>query len=411
MNYREALDWAYHLQVHGIELGLAKMRRLSDALGLELESSERRRFIHVAGTNGKGSVCAMAAAICVASRQRTGLYTSPHLVSFRERIRLGISMIPEEQAAEGLTEIRGKVAEWDHPPTFFEVATALALAWYQRQQVEWIVLETGLGGRLDATNVVTPAVSVITSIGLDHTKYLGSTLAEIAGEKAGIIKPGVPVLSVPQAPEVEEVLREVASRVEAPLTILKNPVPENWDLALAGSHQRWNASLAFASVVSAGLRPEPRAVADALRQVEWPGRFQVVREGRVILDGAHNPAAAERLVQTWHEQFGEERCTLIVGVLADKDVSGVVRWLVPLASRVICVPVRNPRTMNAGDLACLVSQMVPQMEVTAKPGLDTAFEHAGAKPERILVAGSLFLVGEALAALGLAEGAYEWSAQ
>lgn len=411
MNYREALEWAYSLQVHGIELGLAKMTRLCEALRIDVRSSAERRFIHVAGTNGKGSVCAMAAAIAVASGMRTALYTSPHLVSFRERIQLGGRMIPEEHVAEGLSEIREATAGWEQSPTFFEVATALALAWCQKQRVEWVALETGLGGRLDATNVVTPAVSVITSIGLDHTKYLGSTLAEIAREKAGIIKPGVPIITLPQAPEAEEVIREVAARVGAPLTVLRNPVAENWELALSGSHQRWNAALAFAAVVLAGLRPRPHAVAEALRNVEWPGRFQSAREGRVILDGAHNPPAAERLAQTWRERFGEERCVLVVGVLADKDVRGVLEWMLPIAARVICVRVQNPRAMNEDELAGIVRTFVPADRVHARPSLGEGIALAEAGTERMLIAGSLFLVGEALSLLGLAEGAHELSTQ
>ncbi|MEO6786850.1 MAG: Mur ligase family protein, partial [Chthoniobacteraceae bacterium] len=220
MNYREALGWLYGLQVHGIRLGLENIRRLCDALGIETVSDEKCRFIHVAGTNGKGSVCALIAAVCVAAKRRTGLYTSPHLVGFRERIRLGPNQIPEEHVAEGLTKIRDLIAEREHTPTFFEITTALALAWFQQQRAETVILETGLGGRLDATNVVTPAVSVITPIGFDHMQYLGDTLAAIAGEKAGIIKPGVPVVSAPQPPEVEAVLRVAAEAAGAPLKFI-----------------------------------------------------------------------------------------------------------------------------------------------------------------------------------------------
>jgi dihydrofolate synthase/folylpolyglutamate synthase len=411
MTYRESLDWLYGLQVHGIKLGLENMQRLCAALGIELESGEKRRFLHVAGTNGKGSVCAMLAAICCAAGKRTGLYTSPHLVSFRERIRLGGNLIPEEHVAEGLETIRNTAAGWDHSPTFFEVTTALALAWFQRQRAAWLIWETGLGGRLDATNVVTPAVSVITSIGLDHTQYLGMTLAEVAREKAGIIKRGVPVVSAPQAPEAEAVLREVAEQMEAPLTFVQKPVAKTWEMALPGEHQRWNAALAFAAVVTAGLRPEPRLVADALRDVEWPGRFQSLWDGRMILDGAHNPAAAERLAATWREQFGDDRCTLIIGVLADKDIRGILRALVPLAARVICVPVRNPRTMAAVELARLAGEMAPEVPREVQPDFGAALAEAGKYPHRILTAGSLFLVGEALERLGLASSEQEFSAQ
>jgi dihydrofolate synthase/folylpolyglutamate synthase len=210
MNYGEALGWLYGLQVHGIQLGLETIRQICDSLSIETVSSDRCRFIHVAGTNGKGSVCALVEAICSASRLRTGLYTSPHLVTFRERIRLGPLQIPEDHVAEWLTRIRNLIATWEHTPTFFEVTTALALGWFQQQRAEVVVLETGMGGRLDATNVVTPAVSVLTPIGLDHTQHLGVTLAAIGEEKAGIIKPRVPVVSAPQPPEVEAVFHAAA---------------------------------------------------------------------------------------------------------------------------------------------------------------------------------------------------------
>ena len=204
MTFQESLSWLYGTQQVGIKLGLDNIRRLLGALGVEVE---RSRFLHVAGTNGKGSVCAMLDAICREAGFRTGLYTSPHLVTFHERIRLNGVMIPGEAVVAGLSRIRGLIAGWEMHPTFFEITTALALDYFQRENAELIVLETGLGGRMDATNVVRPAVSVITAIGLDHQAYLGSTLAEIAGEKAGIIKPGLPVVSAPQDREAEAVLR------------------------------------------------------------------------------------------------------------------------------------------------------------------------------------------------------------
>lgn len=411
MTYREALDWLYGLQVHGIKLGLENMLRLCTALGIETAAKPDRKIIHVAGTNGKGSVCAMAAAISTASGQRTALYTSPHLVSFRERIRLGLNLIPEEHVADGLMGIRRLTEGWDHSPTFFEVTTALALSWFQEQGAKYVILETGLGGRLDATNVITPSASVITSIGLDHTKYLGDTLKAVATEKAGIIKPGVPVLTCPQPPEVEEVLRETAKRLGSPLTVVSKPVPDTWDLNLTGKHQRWNAQLAFASLIASGLRPIPRDIAHALRTVEWPGRFQFVADERVILDGAHNPDASKRLVQTWQERLPGERCTLIVGVLADKDVRGVLEPLMGIAIRVVCVPVRNPRTLGTVELSEIVEDLAPDLPCKEKSDFAAALSDALRYPERVLVAGSLFLVGEALAHFDLADGVQEFSAQ
>jgi dihydrofolate synthase/folylpolyglutamate synthase len=410
MTYREALDWLYGLQVHGIKLGLENMTRLCEALEIETRSSERRRFIHVAGTNGKGSVCAMLAAICVAMRKRTALYTSPHLVSFRERIRLGKNLIPGEHAVEGIEKIRGAIDRWEHSPTFFEVTTALALSWFQRQRAEIVILETGMGGRLDATNVVTPSVSVLTPIGLDHTQYLGGTLAEVAAEKAGIIKSGVPVISAPQLPEAEHVISETARRVGARLTFVKQSFEAGAPIALAGSHQRWNAAVAFAALIQAGFRPAPQAVRDALASVDWPGRFQRVND-RLVIDGAHNPPAAARLAVTWREEFGDEKTTLILGMLADKDAAGFADALLPIISRIICVPVRSPRARPAADLVQVIREMEPSLPITVCDSLGAALTAEEQGSGRILVAGSLFLVGEALVHLGLADGAQEWSSQ
>ncbi|MEO6742294.1 MAG: folylpolyglutamate synthase/dihydrofolate synthase family protein [Chthoniobacteraceae bacterium] len=408
MNYREAIGWLYGLQVHGIQLGLENIRLLCDALGIETAGTTKRRFIHVAGTNGKGSVCALIAAVCTASRFRTGLYTSPHLVSFRERIRFGADQIPEEDVAGWLTKIRDLIAAWEHTPTFFEITTALALVWFQQQDAEIVILETGMGGRLDATNVVTPAVCVLTPIGLDHMQHLGGTLAEIAREKAGIIKRGVPVVSAPQAPEAEAVFRAAAAAAGAKLTFIRQPLGPDFALALAGSHQRWNAALAFAGLVESGLRPEPRIVREAFASVEWPARFQRA-DDRIVIDGAHNPPAAAQLAAAWREEFGDEKAAIILGVLADKDASGIISALLPISARVICTPVRSPRALPPAELAALIHAQT--RSVTVAESLDAALADARADGGRILIAGSLFLAGEALVRLGLADGEHEWSAQ
>ncbi len=401
MDIRESLAWLYGHQVHGIKLGLETMQRLHSALRLE---SEPPRFIHIAGTNGKGSVCAMIAAMLDAAGLRTGLYTSPHLVHFRERIRIGTVCIPDEHLADGLTAVRSAMEREQIEPTFFEIATAVALRWFQSQRAEWVILETGLGGRMDATNIVIPAVSVLTPIGLDHTAYLGSTLAEVAWEKAGIIKRGIPVVSAPQSPEAGRVFREVAASLDAPITFITAPLAENFALSLSGSHQRWNAALAFAALIKAGIRPEPRVAAEALARCEWPGRFQRVESGRIVLDGAHNPAAALQLARTWSEEFPGEKATLLLGILADKDVTGVVVPLLPLAARVLCLPVNNPRALPPEDLAALTGG-------TAFASLASTLAAARQHPERILICGSLFLIGEALTHLGLLPGEQEKSSQ
>lgn len=390
MTHPEALAWLYATQLHGIKPGLAPMRRLLGALGVH---GRGQKFLHVAGTNGKGSVCAMVDAICRARGLRSGLFTSPHLVTFRERIRVDGAMISEDEVAAGLTRIREIVAGWEPHPTFFELTTALALDHFQRRDVEVVALETGMGGRLDATNVVTPAVSVFTPIDLDHRAWLGETLAEIAAEKAGIIKPGAPAVSAPQPPEAARVLRAAGpvQFIEAPLA--------GAPIALAGSHQRLNAALAVAAVRAAGIAVTDSEAAEGLRQVEWPGRFQRIGcNPELVLDGAHNPAAAARLAATWREEFGAEQPALVLGVLRDKDVRAICGALAELPTAVFTVPVGSPRSCAPEELAA-AWKLESQAECAAAPSLASAIAAAGKRAPRVLVTGSLFLVGEALALL------------
>ncbi|MGB8169292.1 MAG: folylpolyglutamate synthase/dihydrofolate synthase family protein [Chthoniobacteraceae bacterium] len=393
MKYDESVAWLYSTQLHGIRPGLTVIRRLIDATGLRLEGP---KFLHVAGTNGKGSVCAMLDAICRAGGKRTGLFTSPHLVTFRERIRVDGEMIGEAEVARRVSELRVLTESWDPAPTFFELVTALALGHFQRAGCEVVVFETGMGGRLDATNVITPAVSVITPVALDHQQWLGGTLAEIAAEKAGIFTSDVPVVSAPQAPEVEEVLRRHAREVGVlALEFVAKPWTET-PVALAGSHQQWHAATAVHAVALAALGIHAEAIVRGLREVQWPGRFQQIGE-KLVLDGAHNPAAAVRLVETWREVFGGEQATLILGVLADKDLRTICAALLPLAARVIAVPVPSPRTCAPEEVRALVEELSPETPCVTAPDLALALTLAASLPERTLLCGSLFLVGQALA--------------
>jgi dihydrofolate synthase/folylpolyglutamate synthase len=415
VTYCEAVAWLYGLQLHGIKLGLAQMRRLCGELGVMLdEPTGRPAFIHVAGTNGKGSVCAMLDSICREAGLRTGLYTSPHLVTFRERIRLDGAMIPEEAVAASLKRIRAITEAWEYPSTFFEVTTAVALEWFQNQGAEVVVLETGLGGRLDATNVVTPVVSVLTSIGLDHQRYLGNTLEEIAGEKCGIIKPGVPVVSAPQAPDAKRVIRRYASENRCELAIVGEPMTAG-KIGLFGAHQRWNAALAKRALSQIRAAPPfdriaPEACSRGLAVVRWPGRFQQIGE-RFVLDGAHNPDSAEALVATWRERFPQEKATIIIGAMRDKDVAGVCAVLAQIAQKFIAVAVGNPRSCTFAELTRILEQRASSVEREGFENLRAALARVEREPGRVLICGSLFLVGEALSALGLAEEAPESSSQ
>lgn len=404
MTYDESITWLYSTQTVGIKLGLSNITRLLQALGVNTAPRSGPVIFHVAGTNGKGSVCAMLDAICRAAGHRTGLFTSPHLVTFRERIRLNGAMISQDATAAGLSRIREALEGWETHPTFFEITTALALAWFKERGAEVIVLETGLGGRLDATNALTPAVCVITALSLDHRQYLGDTLAEIAAEKAGILKPGVPVVSAPQPPQAACVIEETAARVGSPLTWANEPVPH--EVALPGSHQRLNAALALAALDAAGLPVSQTAIEQGLKHVVWPGRFQRMDGAAgvpLVLDGAHNEAAIARLHQTWQELYGNERPVVLLGVLRDKDVGAICRELAPLAAAFVVAPVHSVRTCTAEELAQHLAQAAPRVKCVVADsvgeGLALAQAEAQKTNRRVLITGSLFLIGETLAVL------------
>jgi dihydrofolate synthase/folylpolyglutamate synthase len=404
--YKEALAWLYGTQRFGVKLGLENVQRLLRELDVP---GKGQRVVHVAGTNGKGSVCAMIDAVCRAGRYRTGLFTSPHLVTYRERIRVDGEMIAEEKVAEGLTTIRGRVSGWEPHPTFFEITTALALIHFRECDCEVIVLETGLGGRLDATNAVEPVVSVITPIGYDHQSWLGDTLEEIAGEKAGIIKEHVPVVSAAQEPAAEKLVRARALACDAPFQLVSELYTAT-PLSLAGVHQKQNAAVAIAALQRGGIAVQEQAIARGLASVDWPARFQRWDE-RTIIDGAHNPAGASTLVQTWREIFGDQSATLILAVLNDKDVPGICQALAPISSSVILPRIRSERAVPPEDLARTLSSITPALPYSITSSLSDALDQARAGTNRILLTGSLHFAGEALATLSGDIAAFEECAQ
>jgi dihydrofolate synthase/folylpolyglutamate synthase len=297
------------------------------------------------------------------------------------------------------------VCGWDPHPTFFELAFALALDWFARRGLEWIVLETGLGGRLDATNAITPVVSVITPIGWDHMQILGDTLAKIASEKAGIIKPSVPFITQTQDQEALDVLLETARKKTAPLTLVTEPC--ELPLGLSGPHQRWNAALALAALRAAGLDlPQDRLEA-GLKLVEWPARFQRLRAD-VILDGAHNLDAARVLAQTWREQFPLQKATIVFGAVAGKDISAVLHELAPLAAAWHFTHFDSPRAMTTEELQNILG--VSDVPVFHHSNLITALDATQNASPR-LITGSLYLAGEVLAAFSQQGAVYERSWQ
>lgn len=398
-DYSEALSWLYSTQVFGMKPGLDPVLRMTKALRIPVGRGEDSgnsilRF-HAAGTNGKGSTCAMIAAVCRAAGKSTGLYTSPHLVSFRERIQVNGALIPEDAVLEGLSVLRGLVADWNPHPTFFELTTVLALRWFAMSGVSAMVLETGMGGRLDATNVVTPTVSILTPVGLDHQKHLGNTLSEIAGEKAGIIKRGVPVVSAPQAPEVRRVFDHAAERMETGVRWVAGPW-QGAELGLKGEMQRWNAALAEQAIRSAWPQIGNKAFSQGFAEVHWPGRFEKAAAD-LILDGAHNPHAALQLAKTWREMYGLTRAHIFFGAADDKNVVEMLRILSPLMESLCLVPIRGNRAMSGERMRELAAAAAVGVPVRIEESLEKLLS---SRPGGLcLLTGSLFLVGEALGIL------------
>lgn len=422
--YDEALAWLYARQALGIKLGLDKVERLLATLG---DPHRRFRSVHIAGTNGKGSVARMMAETLRRAGYRTGLTTSPHLVSFVERIEVDGKPIGKEDVADGLARIKAAVATLDgagEPPTFFECVTALAFLHFAEAGVGWAVVEAGMGGRLDATNVLRPDLTIITNVDIDHTAHLGPTVADIAWEKAGIMKPGVPLVTGASG-QALFVLKARSHDLRVAMSVLGEDyqiVPEQEELivlrpngeahyavGLAGQHQRRNAALVVAAAGALRWKGTPvpeGALRDALAKASHPGRLETlqVAPGRlgagaveVLIDGAHNVAAAHAL--RFH--LGRAAFTgfhLVAGFCADKDWQEAVDQWAPLAERVWCVPVRNPRTLDPAVLRDHVTASGIPGDI-ASDALAALRAAAAAGATRILVAGSLFLAGEARAVL------------
>ena len=415
MTYAEALARLLALrggEHAGMRPGLARIETLLEALG---NPEQRGTLVQVGGTNGKGSTAAMLAAILKAAGRRVGLYTSPHLVSFRERIRVDGEAIGEDDVADGFDAIATLVARVD--ATMFEATTALALDHFARAAVDVAVLEVGLGGRLDATTVGVPAVSVIARIDLDHQEILGPTLADIAREKAAIIRAGVAVAAA-QAPEAEAVLLGRAAAMGVPLLLegrelsvrvrardlagqtldLAGP---GWQLAgvripLLGTFQPSNALLAAAAAHA--LDTEPAAIRAGLARARWPGRFEVLRyrDRHVVLDGAHNPAGAQALAASLTEWFGDAAVTLVFGALRDKDAAGMLAPLTARASRVILTSSSSPRAAGAETLRAYVPPGSGAVETAASAAEALALAERAPRTPILCVAGSLSLVGDVL---------------
>ena len=397
---------------------LARVHRLLALMG---DPQRSFRAVHIAGTKGKGSTAAMIEAVLRAAGHRAGLYTSPHLHTFRERIQVAGHLIPED-AVTRLVELMQPLVAQVEGVTTFEIITCLAFAWFAEQGVAWAVVEVGLGGRLDATNVLAPEVAVITSISYDHVAILGDTLAQIAAEKAGIIKPGVPVVSAPQPDEALAVIRDVCDRQAAPLTLVGHdwtwqPGAADLDgqaftiyhgsrssfelyLPLLGRHQLANATTAVA-VLSLleqnGLEIPAHALQDGLRAVRWPARLEILgREPFVVADGAHNGDSARKLLAALHALGGFRRLILVLGGSADHLTPDLMGALLPAATRAIAAQSSHPRAAGAAWIQARAAELGFQLEASesVSEALDLALAEASPQ-DLICCTGSLFVAADA----------------
>jgi len=410
MQYREAIQFLYDLQLFGARFGLENTFQLAALAG---NPQEKIRFIHVAGTNGKGSTCAMLESIYRAAGLRVGLFTSPHLVSFRERIQINRQLISESDVSRLVGEMQLLLKDFpaaDHP-TFFEVVTVIALKYFAEQKCDLVIWETGLGGRLDATNIVTPLASVITNVQLDHQQWLGETLAEIAREKAGIIKEKIPVISGAEEPDALKVISQIAAEKNSPLTIVtRADAMDDFQISLLGEHQKKNAALAVA--LARALRKKipvsEETIRRGLQTMQWAGRLQLLERGeqKILLDGAHNPAGAQALAGALQKYFPAQKPALILGVMRDKDFSAMCKILAPLAAKIFLSPVGSERTADPKLLVQACGEANPTVPIFVCENLGDALAKAAVE-KFIVVTGSLYFVGEALELLQLATGAAE----
>ena len=447
--YQQAIDYLYgfvnfeHRRIEQYSPENISLERPKELLQFLANPQREYRSIHIAGTKGKGSVAAMVTASLRAAGQRVGLYTSPHLQDFRDRIRIvtpgdGDGRISQEQLVRAVEALKPAV---DILPelTWYELVTAMAFLHFAWEGVDVAVVEVGLGGRLDATNVITPLVSVITSLSLDHTYLLGETLAEIAREKGGIIKPGVPVIVAPQESEAMEQLLAIAhargvaltsvgrdwkyepvqkSRKTGPgdidtsqeIAITSAPsstiieVPSHFVLGLLGQHQQNNAVVALATldaVADSFPKLNMETISEGLANVEWPGRLQVLYQGpgkpTLLLDCAHNVDSTEKLVSALTHDFEYEKLWLVVGVTIDKDVLGILKVLCPISDQIILTTSSHPRATKPAELLRLAHEIGCEAAVSQSvdEAVIRAWQSAGAN-DLICITGSIFVVGDLL---------------
>ncbi len=372
MTITEALEYIHSVTWRGSIPGLSRTEKLLELLG---DPHKKLKFIHVAGTNGKGSTCACLASILENAGYKTGLYTSPFINKFNERMQINRSMISDCELASLTEKIKPLAESMDDHPTEFELITALAMQYFYDNRCDIVVLEVGMGGELDSTNVIDPPeAAVITSLGLDHTKELGPALCDIAKAKAGIIKAGTQVINYGSGDECDAVIADTANRLGVPLTTLDfSEVAIHSSslggcrfsyrsldlfLPLVGTYQPYNASLAIETALclrERGWNIEDRHIIEGIADVRWPGRFEVLGQSPVfILDGAHNPHGMEASSNSLKKYFPDEKIVFLTGVMADKDVKGIFSLIAPIAKCFVTLRPNNPRAMSAQELATML---------------------------------------------------------
>lgn len=422
--YERCLDTMYALGRFGIVLGLSTMQEILSKLG---NPHKDLACIHVAGTNGKGSVASTLAHILQQSGYRTGLYTSPHLVSFNERIMVDNEQVSNDEVVEAYHAVAA-ANTGERSATFFELSTAMAFYLFKKKKVEYAVIETGMGGRLDATNIITPLLSIITNISLEHKAYLGSTLSDIAFEKAGIIKQGVPVITAADQDTVLSVFEKTASENQAPLSVYRRDfkvrrkkqegcftyygLNETWQdmqVELKGKHQVDNGALALAAcevLKTKAKRISEKTVRQGLKATRWPGRLEVVAQSPLtMVDGAHNLMSIHKLSDYLEEYHSDKKITLVTGVLDDKAYSAMFKRLLPLCARVVLTQAKTERAIAPESLYKVARDLCP--DVTIINDIPEAILHAEKKTgaaDMICISGSLYVVGEAKAFFGERSG-------
>ena len=416
--YASCLKAMYGLRRFGIILGLATIRSILNALG---DPQNNFYSIHVAGTNGKGSVAAALSSILQQSGYRVGLYTSPHLVRFNERICINNRQISNDAVVKSYQAVQ-KAHLGNRTPTFFELTTAMAFYEFARRRVDWAVIETGMGGRLDATNVIDPVISIITNVSMEHRAYLGNTLARIAREKAGIIKQATPVVTAIKQRQAKSVIQRIAGKKSAPLYMLgknfkvrRQPaggfsyygIENTWHdmhTALQGHYQVENAALAIAACELLNKNHtsiSQQSIRDGLTKTSWPGRLEIVSEHpMIILDGAHNLMAARELAKFLGNNLAQRSITLVVGILDDKPYQSMLKSLLPVCSRVIVTRAKTGRALDPLRLFETAKKTLSDVRIVSD--VAQAFKQAVAEADFndvICIAGSLYVVGEAKAAI------------